>query len=107
MLGGVEQLTGVCVARSLHETVRKCAAFAADVAVVDGRLPDGSGLDAVKIIKFCCPTALVFLFSNHLEYRPLAATHGFDGFYDKSLEFEALVALLKRLNEQPFGREGE
>lgn len=99
-------MTGVCVARSLHETVRKCASFAPDVAVVDGRLPDGSGLDAAKIIKFCCPTSHVYLFSNHPEYRIRALESGFDGFFDKSLEFEALVARLKGMNERPFDQWG-
>ena len=41
-----------------------------------------------------CPNARVFMFSNQVEFRDRAKQAGADGFYDKSLEFEALVARL-------------
>lgn len=94
MLGGVEHLTALSIARSLHEADEKIRDFCPDAAVLDIHLPDGNGLDALRAIKCNCPNAEVFVFSNQVEFRDKARQAGADGFYDKSLEFGALVARL-------------
>lgn len=102
MMGGIACLTGVSVAQTLHEVEEKCRALSPDVVVLDVNLPDGNGLDAVPIVRSYCPAAKMFVFSNHPEYRHKAEAGGIDGFFDKSLEFEALVKRLKALNEGEF-----
>lgn len=94
LLGGVEHLTALSIARSLREADEKSRDFCPDAAVLDMNLPDGNGLDALRSIKRNCPNARVFMFSNQVEFRDRAKQAGADGFYDKSLEFEALVARL-------------
>ena len=94
MLGGVEHLTALSIARTLQEANEKSRDFCPDVAVLDMNLPDGNGLDALRVIKGNCPDAHLFMFSNQIEYRDRARRAGADGFYDKSLEFEALVTRL-------------
>lgn len=94
MLGGVERLTALSIARSLHEAVEKSREFCPDAVVLDVQLPDGCGLDAMCAIKLNCPNTRFFIFTNQVEYRAKAMQAGADGFYDKSLEFEALVARL-------------
>jgi DNA-binding NarL/FixJ family response regulator len=94
MLGGVEQLTALSIARSLDEAVEKSRGFQPDAVVLDVCLPDGSGLDAMRAIKANCPVAQVYIFSNQVEYRDKAIGAGASAFFDKSLEFEALVAHL-------------
>lgn len=94
MLGGVEHLTALSIARSLQEADEKSRDFCPDAAVLDINLPDGNGLDALRVIKRNCPNAQVFIFTNQVEFRDKARQAGADGFYDKSLEFEALVARL-------------
>ena len=94
MLGGVEHLTALSIARSLQEADEKSRDFCPDVAVLDMNLPDGNGLDALRAVKCNCPNAHLFMFSNQIEHRDRAKRAGADGFYDKSLEFEALVARL-------------
>jgi DNA-binding NarL/FixJ family response regulator len=96
MLGGVEHLTALSIARSLQEANEKSRDFCPDAAVLDMNLPDGNGLDALRVIKRNCPNAQVFMFSNQVEFRDKAKQAGADGFYDKSLEFEALIARLVR-----------
>jgi DNA-binding NarL/FixJ family response regulator len=95
MLGGVEHLTALSIARSLQEVDQKSRSFCPDTAVLDMNLPDCNGLDALYVIKRNCPNAHVFMFSNQIEFRDKANLAGADGFYDKSLEFEALVARLE------------
>jgi len=94
LLGGVEHLTALSIARSLQEADEKSRDFCPDAAVLDINLPDGNGLDALRVIKRNCPNAHVFMFTNQIEFRDKARQAGADGFYDKSLEFEALVARL-------------
>lgn len=94
MLGGVEHLTALSIARSLHEAVEKGRQLCPDAVVLDVRLPDGSGLDALSAIKKDSPSTRVYMFTNQVEFRDKAMRAGADGFFDKSLEFEALVTKL-------------
>jgi DNA-binding NarL/FixJ family response regulator len=94
MLGGVEHLTALSVARSLRDAVEKGRSLCPDAVVLDVRLPDGSGLDALAAIKQDSPNTRVYMFSNQVEFRDKALRAGADGFFDKSMEFEALVAQL-------------
>jgi len=94
MLGGVEHLTALAIARSLHEAVEKGRQLCPDAVVLDVRLPDGCGLDALAQIKRDSPGTCVYIFSNQVEFQEKAIRAGADGFFDKALEFEALVARL-------------
>lgn len=94
MLGGVEHLTALSIARSLHEAVEKGRQLSPDAVVLDVRLPDGSGLDALSAIKQDSPNTRVYIFTNQVEFRDKAMRAGADGFFDKSMEFEALVSQL-------------
>jgi len=94
MLGGVEHLTALSIARSLQEAVAKSRVLRPDAAVPDVRLPDGNGLDAMSLIKRDSPQTRVYMFTNQVEYRDKAKRAGADGFFDKSMEFEALIAQL-------------
>lgn len=94
MLGGVERLTALAIARSLQEAIEKSKDFCPDAVVMDVHLPDGSGLDAIALLKRQCAGARVFIFSNQIEFRAKALASGADGFFDKSLEFETLVSRL-------------
>lgn len=101
LLGGVESFTALSVARSLGEVAARCRALKPNAVVLDVELPDGEGLDAVELVRSECPHARVFVFSNHCECRARAITSGADAFFDKSMEFEALVARLLALSGKP------
>ncbi|HWR76866.1 MAG TPA: response regulator transcription factor [Thiobacillus sp.] len=105
MLGGVEHLTALSIARSLREAVEKSRLLRPDAAVLDVRLPDGNGLDALSSIKKDSPNTRVYMFTNQVEYRDRAKRAGADGFFDKSMEFEALVEQL--LNVDAYFRPGD
>lgn len=100
MLGGIERVTAVAVARTLHEAKQKCRSYRPDVVVLDLQLPDGNGLETIHTIKSGCTGTQVFVFSNHLEYRSKALAAGADRFFDKSLEFEPLIECLAELEDQ-------
>lgn len=104
MLGGVEHLTALSIARSLSDAVEKGRQLCPDAVVLDVRLPDGSGLDALAQIKRDSPNTRVYMFTNQVEFRDKARRAGADGFFDKSLEFEALVAQLLGSDAREAGR---
>ncbi len=95
LLGGVENLTALAVARTLHEAREKCRSFKPDAVVLDLELPDGSGLEAIASLKSAASPPCVCIFSNRAECRDQALALGADAFYDKSLEFESLVSMLR------------
>lgn len=100
LLGGVENLTALSIARSFQEVEDKTRDYCPDAAVLDIHLPDGSGLDAVRLLKARCPDCRVYIFSNQSEFMPKAMAAGADGYFDKSMEFEALIALLMQGTQQ-------
>lgn len=93
MLGGVRYLTAA-VARSLREVMEKGRQLCPDAVVLDVRLPDGNGLDALSSIKENSPGSRVHMYTSQVEFRGKALHAGADGLFDKSLEFKALAARL-------------
>lgn len=94
MLGGVEHFTALSIARTLREADEKSRGLCPDIAVLDMNLPDGTGLDALRVIKRNCPDTHCLMFSDQIELRDKARQAGAVGFFDKPLELEALVARL-------------
>jgi DNA-binding NarL/FixJ family response regulator len=101
MLGSVASQDELSIAHSLREIVEIAATRLLDAAVLDMNLPDGDGLEALRAIKYLSPATRVFMFSNLIDYRASAMRAGAEAFYDKSLEFEAMVDRLVSLHCPP------
>ncbi|MBS1566760.1 MAG: response regulator [Bacteroidetes bacterium] len=69
------------------------------IAVVDINLPGRSGLDLLQTIRAAGEMVTVIMMTNQSGdyYRKKAEDQGADYFLDKSIDFEALPELLKRL----------
>ena len=98
LLGHVAEQDEFSIAHSLREIVEIASTRSPDAAVLDMNLPDGDGLEALRAIKYLSPATRVFMFSNLIDYRAKAMRAGAEAFYDKSLEFEALVDRLVALH---------
>lgn len=98
LLGKVADDDEFSIAHSLRDIVEIAANCCPDAAVLDMNLPDGDGLEALRAIKYLSPTTRVFMFSNLIDYRAKAMRAGAEAFFDKSLEFEALVDRLVSLH---------
>lgn len=94
MLGGVEGLTALAIARSLDELDWKCREFRADVVVLDPRLPGANGLSALHHVMRQCHEIPVYVYSNETDFKERALALGAEAFFDKSMEFESLAACL-------------
>lgn len=93
-LEGVEivgQAGDAGAARTLAEELRP------DVAILDVRLSQGSGVEVLGDIKRCAPESKIIMLTNFVdpENRNACIDHGADYFFDKSIELEKAVALLQ------------
>jgi len=93
----VGQAKDAMEARSLAAELRP------DVAILDVRMPKGSGADVVRDIKKLDPTPKVIVLTNypHPENRKKCIDRGADYFFDKSTEFKKVVAVLRGMLCEP------
>ena len=70
-----------------------------DVAILDIRMPSGSGADLVQELKQLKPAPTVIMLTNYPypENRKKCMALGADFFFDKSTEFQEAVRLLGRM----------
>jgi DNA-binding NarL/FixJ family response regulator len=94
LLGGVETLTALSVARNLAELTERLEQLHPDTVVLDIDFPDGKSLHHIGAIREKLPNVCIYVFSNHSDCRERALNMGADAFYDKSLEFEQLIETL-------------
>ena len=92
-LRGIEvvgQAEDAIQARNLAEKLRP------DVAILDLRMPKGSGADVLSDLKKLNPTPKVIMLTNypHPENRKKCMDEGADYFFDKSNEFQKVVSVL-------------
>ena len=99
-LQGIEvvgQAKDATEARSLAEELRP------DVAILDIRMPKGSGADVLLDIKKLNPVPKVIILTNypHPENKKKCIDRGADYFFDKSTEFKKVVSVLKGMLRGP------
>ena len=93
----VAQAEDAIEARILAEKLRP------DVAILDLRMPLGSGADVLYDIKKLNPTPKVIMLTNypHPENRRKCVDGGADYFFDKSTEFQRVVSVLRDMLRDP------
>ena len=99
-LHGIEvvgQAKDATEARNLAEELRP------DVAILDVRMPKGSGADVLLDIKKLNPTPKVIILTNypHPENKKKCIDRGADYFFDKSTEFKKVLAVLRDMLRDP------
>jgi DNA-binding NarL/FixJ family response regulator len=102
LLGDVEGLQIVGQAEDAVEGRDLAAALKPDVAIIDVRMPRGSGVDVLRAIKRDNPDATVIMLTNFVdpEARALCLAQGADYFFDKSIEFDQAVAVLREMSHR-------
>lgn len=68
-----------------------------DIVILDLQLPDGDGMQLLRTAKRDFPATRVFVFTNHIFHRRQCKLEGADMFFDKSLEFQALLEAVEAL----------
>ncbi len=71
-----------------------------DIIVLDAELSDGQGIEFLRTVKHEHPATQVFVFTNSVFLRKKCRAAGADRFFDKSMEFNALVNAVGELTER-------
>jgi DNA-binding NarL/FixJ family response regulator len=82
-----------------HEAERRVPALRPDVAVLDARLPDGSGIDACRTIRSVDPDIKALILTSYDEESALASAvlAGASGFLLKDIKGNGLVDAIQRV----------
>ncbi len=81
-------------ARTLAEARHYLEGCVPDLLILDLALPDGNGLALLQEVQQAGLETRVALFTNSTELRAKGLALGADWFFDKSLDFSALLALM-------------
>ena len=105
LLGDVEGVEIVGQAEDAVEGSNLAEALKPDVAILDVRMPRGSGVDVLRAIKRDNPLATVIMLTNFVdpEARQLCLAHGADYFFDKSIELDQAVDRVRSLSHETAG----
>lgn len=85
-------------AASVSEAIHLAAESKPEAVILDLKLPDGSGFDVLREIKKSADkTPVVMILTNFAceHYRRKSLEQGADYFFDKTTEFEEVLAVLK------------
>ena len=83
------------------ETMQRIPESKPDLVILDLKMPKGSGLDVLPLIKGLSPPPLVMVLTNYATslHRQACLKLGADYFFDKSGEFEKAMGVIETLAE--------
>ena len=99
LLSEIEGIKVVGEAGFVREAVRDIKRLNPDIAILDMKMTDGSGIDILTAIKRDEMTTKVVIFTNYpyLQYRKKSLDAGADFFFYKATDLDKLLDLLKAL----------
>lgn len=102
LIGLLTEIQGVEIigqAEDAAETRSLAEKLKPDVAILDLRMPKGSGADVLVDLKRLVPSPTVIMLTNypHAENRKKCLDGGADFFLDKSTEFQRVVSVVREL----------
>ncbi|MBI1804506.1 MAG: response regulator transcription factor [Ignavibacteriae bacterium] len=97
LLSRSPQIEVVGVAKTAAEAIDRAHRLKPNVVVLDIRLPGPSGLSIVRKLKRLDPPPTVIMLTNYsnLQIETKCREAGADFFFDKSSEFEKVIAIVK------------
>ena len=87
--------------KNIQQTLKIFQQLNADLIILDIRMPDGNGIEALKIIKKQKPEQKVMMFTNYPNAlnRAKCEAAGAEYFFDKSVDFEQIYETVKKLSD--------
>lgn len=100
LLATVEGVQIIGAARTANAAIRGIQHLLPDLVILDFQLPDGNGIDVLKVIKQDTNSPRVMLLTNsaYPQYRIECMQQGADYFFDKSLDLEQAVETCRHLS---------
>jgi DNA-binding NarL/FixJ family response regulator len=99
LLADLQGIEVIGQAEDASEARSLAAKLKPDVAILDLRMPKGSGADVLFDLKKLDPAPKVIMLTNytHVENKKKCIDGGADYFLDKSTEFQRVVSVLKEM----------
>lgn len=100
LLAEIEGVVLIGQAEDVPGATKGIAATKPDVAIVDIRMPGGSGIDVVKSVKAGVPGGPSFMMYTNYglpQYRQACADAGADFFFDKATDGQKLADAIRML----------
>ncbi|OJW95054.1 response regulator [Thiobacillus sp. 65-1402] len=74
-----------------------------EIVVMDARLPDESGCEALARVRHACPSACLIVMSSYSSepYRKRWLQAGADHFFDLSAQLDLLLNVVRRHSQAP------
>ncbi|APZ45624.1 hypothetical protein BW723_04620 [Polaribacter reichenbachii] len=86
----------------LTETLQKAISYINEnkfeFIILDLKLPDGNGLELLKLLKEKHIETKVFIFSMSTELKRICLKYGAFAFFDKANDFDKLIETIKTKN---------
>lgn len=103
LLKDISGVDGISEAANCEEAIQAFHTDQPEVVVLDIRMPGGSGIDVLRLIKQQKPSTKVLIMTNYPypQYRDKCIQEGADHFFDKSNEFTAIASVLKAFSLVP------
>ncbi|MGJ8744319.1 response regulator [Polaribacter sp.] len=92
----VSNIGNICVAVSLQEAISCINNSSFDLVILDLKLPDGNGVELLRMLKEKEIVSKVFVFSISKELKKTCLKYGAIDFFDKAQDFDKLVEAIKR-----------
>ncbi len=105
LLSEINGVEVIGTADNAEDGIRGIAEEKPGVAILDIRMPSGSGISVLEAIKRTpdCPTVVMLTNYPYPQYRKKCIDAGADYFFDKSSEFHRVTDVLARMVEQEQG----
>jgi response regulator of citrate/malate metabolism len=91
----LSSMKDICLTESLQEAISFLNDKNFELIILDLRLPDGNGLELLKLLKEKQTDTKVFVFSISTELKQICLKYGAFAFFDKANEFDKLIEAVK------------
>jgi DNA-binding NarL/FixJ family response regulator len=100
----LREMPGIRVVGEAEDCIaaeRLIRALRPDAAILDIRMPGGSGIEVLRRVKRASPSTLVVMLTNYAQnpYRETCLAAGADFVLDKSTDFEKIASALASWSE--------
>lgn len=99
MLSELKDVEVIGQAGSPAEAIHEIKKLKPDAVILDIRLKGGNGIEVLENIKKDQPAIRVIMFTNFPfpQYRKKCMEAGADFFFDKSIEFEKMLEVVRKM----------
>ena len=98
VVSATEEISGIGdirLTKSLQEAISLCDDTNFELVILDLKLPDGHGIELLKILKGKKTDTKVFIFSASTELKSFCFKYGAFAFFDKAKDFDELIEAIK------------